>query len=211
MAGSRVLPVNHANGSVRDHLWQDLLSSRAPLVLAGFASISKIIELVAAAARKPDCGSVRVLLGTEPFATERVAFGSPSAAFTEEVRKYWIEQHGVSLLLSAKIVQTIQALDDGWFEVRFVPGRTRLHAKMYLGDEAATIGSSNFTDAGLTHQFEANVRYMRASDRDGYARVRQAAENYWSVGAPWYRRAAGPAERHAAVRLLAGGARPGVR
>ena len=180
-----LLSVNHANGSVRDHVWQDLVSSREPLVLAGFASITKIVELVAAAARKPDSGSVRVLLGTEPFATERVAFGSPSAAFTDEVRKFWIEQQGVSLLLSAKIVQTIQALDDGWFEVRFVPGRTRLHAKMYLGDQAATIGSSNFTDAGLSHQFEANVRYVRSSDRDGYARARQVAENYWSVGKPW--------------------------
>ena len=71
-----LLPVNHANGSVRDQVWQDLVSSRAPLVLAGFASITKIVELVAAASRKSNSGSVRVLLGTEPFTTERVAFGS---------------------------------------------------------------------------------------------------------------------------------------
>ena len=180
-----LLPVNHAGAHVRDHVWDDLVSSRTPLVLAGFASITKLIELVAAVTHKADHGSVRVLLGTEPFATERVAFGSPSAAFTEDVRSYWIEQHGVSLLLSAKIVQTIEALDQGWFEVRFVPGRTRLHAKIYVGDRATTIGSSNFTEAGLSTQFEANVRYTRSSERDGYDRVRKVAENYWSVGQPW--------------------------
>ncbi|WP_182113852.1 MULTISPECIES: SNF2-related protein [unclassified Actinotalea] len=178
-------PVNHAGAHVRDHVWSDLTDSRTPLVLAGFASIAHIVELVAATAHKPQPGQVRVLLGTEPFATERVAFGSASAAFTDEVRAYWIEQHGVSLLLSAKIVQTIEALDAGWFEVRFVPGRTRLHAKIYVGDKAATLGSSNFTDPGMRSQFEANVRFLRTADREGYEGVRQMAENYWSIGAPW--------------------------
>lgn len=178
-------PVNHAGAHVRDHVWCDLTTSRAPLVLAGFASIAQIIELVAAAAHKPDPGHVRVLLGTEPFATERIAFGSPAAAFTEEVRTFWIEQHGVSLLLSAKIVQTIEALDAGWFDVRFIPGRTRLHAKIYVGEDAATLGSSNFTSAGLQSQFEANVRFPRTGDRAGYDSVRQVAENYWSAGTSW--------------------------
>lgn len=182
---SRAFPVNHAGARVRDHVWTDLISSNSPLVLAGFASISKMIELVAAAAHKVDPGIVRVLLGTEPFGTDRVTFGSSSAAFTQEVRTYWIEEHGVSLLLSAKIVQTIKALDAGQFEVRFVPGRTRLHAKIYLGDRAVTVGSSNFTEAGLVTQFEANVRFEKQNDSDGYARARQAAENFWAVGESW--------------------------
>ena len=182
---SEAFPVNHAGAHVRDQVWRDLTDSRSPLVLAGFASIAHIVELVAAAAHKSEPGQVRVLLGTEPFSTERVAFGSPSAAFTDEVRAYWIERHGVSLLLSAKIVQAIEALDAGWFEVRFIPGRTRLHAKIYIGDNAATLGSSNFTDPGMRSQFEANVRFHRAAEREGYEKARQMAENYWSVGAPW--------------------------
>ena len=87
--------------------------------------------------------------------------------------------------MSAKIVQTIQALDAGWFQVRFMPGRTRLHAKVYVGDHAATVGSSNFTQAGLDTQFEANVRHVRSSDRKRYDATRRIAENYWSVGQPW--------------------------
>ncbi len=86
------------------------------------------------------------------------------------MRRYWIEEHGVSLLQSATIVRAIQALDDGWFDVRALPGRTRLHAKIYLGDDSATVGSSNFTDNGLRQQYEANVRFRRTTERGRYAR-----------------------------------------
>src|SRR3954447_15730716 len=165
-------PVNHGNARVRDHVWADLATSARPLVVAGFASIAKILELVAAAGSRTESGEVRVLLGSEPFASERIAFGSPSAAFSDEVRRYWLEERGVSLLLSAKVIQTIQALDAGWFKVRFVPGRTRMHAKIYVGDHAATLGSSNFTDAGLSTQFEANVRFERTQHPDGYRATR---------------------------------------
>lgn len=108
----------------RDQIWTDLTTSKTPWVLAGFASI-------------------------------------------------------------AKIVQTIEALDAGWFEARFVPGRTRLHAKIYVGDRAATVGSSDFTEAGLATQFEANVRAERVTDSRRYRQAKLAAENYWSVGLPW--------------------------
>src|SRR5690606_13430746 len=37
----------------------------------------------------------------------------------------------------------------------------RLHAKIYVGDQAVTVGSSSFTDSGLRNQLEANVRFQR--------------------------------------------------
>jgi superfamily II DNA or RNA helicase len=178
-------PVNHATTRVRGLVWEDLMASSRMLIVAGFASIAQLIELVAARTKGPEPGRVRVLLGTEPFSTDRVTFGSPSAVFTDEVRRYWIEQCGVSLRLSAKIVQTLTALDQGWFEVRFVPGRTRMHAKIYVGEFAATVGSSNFTEAGLVNQFEANARFERSGDPDRYADTARVAENYWQVGEPW--------------------------
>ncbi len=121
-------PVNHPGSRVRDTVWADLTRSTDPLVVAGFASIAKIIDLAHDVAQAQETPRLRVLLGTEPFTTERLAFGSADASFTEEVRRYWIEEHGVSLLQSATIVETIQALDDGWFDVRALPGRSRLHA-----------------------------------------------------------------------------------
>lgn len=177
-------PVNHPGSSVSSPVWGDLTSSEDPLVVAGFASIGKIIELTADVASRHSTPRLRVLLGTEPFSSQRVTFGSTDASFDDEVRRYWFEQ-GVSLLLSAKIVVAIQAIDDGWLEVHFLPGRTRLHAKIYLGDDAVTVGSSNFTDAGLSRQYEANVRFERADDKARYADARLVAENYWSVSRSW--------------------------
>jgi hypothetical protein len=123
-------PVNHARARVRGLVWEDLMASRDFLIVAGFASIAQLIELVGTRSNMPSPGQVRVLLGTEPFSTARVTFASPSAAFTDEVREHWIER-GVSLRLSAKIVQTLTALEQGWFEVRFVPGPNS-HARQDL-------------------------------------------------------------------------------
>ena len=39
-------PVNHARSSVRRVVWADLVGAQRPLVVAGFASIAQIIDLV---------------------------------------------------------------------------------------------------------------------------------------------------------------------
>ena len=176
-------PVNHAKGRVADTVWRDLLADGSALLVTGFASIAQIVEIVAA--RAGGQGFTRVLLGTEPFATSRVSFGSPAAAFTQQVHDYWTEQRGVSLRLSAKIVQAIHAVESGALDVRFVPGGTRLHAKIYSTGQAVTLGSSNFTDNGLRNQFEANARFSRENESDRYTEAVRVAENYWAVGDDW--------------------------
>ncbi len=178
-------PVNHAASRVRHQVWGDLIGSQDPLVIAGFSSIGELIDLAAAWAHRQHEGSLRVLMGSEPFATERSSFASAEAAFTEEVRKYWLEEHGISLRSSAKAVQAIELLDAGRLRVSFVHGRTRLHAKIYVGAAAGTVGSSNFTGAGLGDQIEANARFERATDPSRYDELVQVAENLWSVGASW--------------------------
>jgi hypothetical protein len=177
-------PVNHTGARVRGVLWRDLVCSASPLVIAGFSSIAELVDLIAAWDRQSAPGQARVLLGTEPFASARSSFASTEVTFTEEVRRYWLEE-GVSLRLSAKVLQVIKALDDSRLLVHFVGGPTRLHAKIYVGSDAATTGSSNFTSAGLSYQIEANSRFDRRSDARRYRDVLEMAENYWSVGRPW--------------------------
>jgi hypothetical protein len=180
-------PVNHTGARVRKQLWSDLVSSESPLIVAGFSSIAELVELIAAWDRESHGAhaKARVLLGTEPFASARSSFASAEVTFTDEVRKYWLEEEGVSLRLSAKVLRVLKVLDEGRLEVRFVDGHTRLHAKIYVGSDAATIGSSNFTHAGLGNQVEANTRFHRRSDLHRYRGLVQVAENYWSVGQPW--------------------------
>ena len=59
---------------------------------------------------------------------------------------------------------------------------TPLHAKIYLGDDGATIGSSNFTESGLRLQMEANARFSASQERVRYAELEQIAENLWTMG-----------------------------
>lgn len=179
-------PVNHAGARVRDIVLSDLVSSESPLMVAGFSSIASLVDLIADWVRQPHGAQAkaRVLLGTEPFASSRSSFASAEVTFTEEVRRYWLEE-GVSLRLSAKVLQVLKALDEERLVVRFVDGNTRLHAKIYVGSDAATVGSSNFTGAGLSTQIEANTRFERRTDEGRYRGLVRTAENLWSVGQPW--------------------------
>jgi superfamily II DNA or RNA helicase len=180
-------PVNHRGARVRAVVWSDLVSSESPLIVAGFSSIAELVDLVAAWDREPHGAQAKasVLLGTEPFTSARSSFASAEVTFTDEVRKYWLEEEGVSLRLSAKVLRVLKVLDEGRLEVRFVDGSTRLHAKIYVGSDAATTGSSNFTSAGLGNQIEANTRFQRCTDGRRYRDLVKLAENYWSVGQPW--------------------------
>lgn len=178
-------PVNHSGARVRQQVWGDLLGSVDPLAIAGFSSIGELIDLIAAWGNRQPSGTLRVLLGTEPFATERSNFATTEAAFTDEVRKYWLEEQGISLRSSAKVLQALDLLANGRLQIRFVHGQTRLHAKIYVGENAATVGSSNFTGAGLGNQIEGNARFELLDDAARYAELVQVAENLWSVGTEW--------------------------
>jgi phosphatidylserine/phosphatidylglycerophosphate/cardiolipin synthase-like enzyme len=92
------------------------------------------------------------------------------------VADYWLEQ-GISLHLSARVLVVLELLRSGRVEARLSadPGQP-VHAKMYLGDGAVTVGSSNFSRSGLERQIEANVRFVAASaDAGERARFEEGA------------------------------------
>jgi phosphatidylserine/phosphatidylglycerophosphate/cardiolipin synthase-like enzyme len=182
----RRFPVNHGRAHVRDVVAGDLKSSDAPLLIAGYSSIDALIELVAdwRHARGDRPGRVRLLLGSEPFPSQRTHFASAQEEFTDEVRGYWLER-SVSVRLSAKVIRALEELNTGSLQVKVIPGPTHLHAKVYVGDTAATVGSSNFTDHGLVRQLEANARFEKANEPTRYGELVMVAENLWSRGLAW--------------------------
>jgi hypothetical protein len=179
-------PVNHAQAHVRDVVRVDLECSDAPLLIAGYSAIASLVELVASwrQSRGSRVGSVRLLLGTEPFPSSRAYFGSAQEEFTQEIRDYWLER-SVSVRLSAKVIRVIQELDTGSLQVRTMPGPAPLHAKIYISDNAATVGSSNYTHNGMVRQLEANARFEKAGEKERYTELVSVAENLWSHGMPW--------------------------
>lgn len=182
-------PVNRASAKVRPVVWHDLLVSPRPTIVAGYASIAQVIDFVAQwSARHGKAGStdqVRVLFGTEPYPTSRRDFSSSTAGFTEEVKRYWLEERGISLHQSARIVEVLEAIDGGRLGARFLHGTSRLHAKIYIGERAATLGSSNFTAAGLSDQVEVNARFEAEHDRRRYDELVGIADNLWSAASDW--------------------------
>ena len=172
-------PLNVAGERVGAQVLADIKGSNRPLIVTGYASLDRLIDL---AAGVPSDGEVRVLLGSEPFPSRRTQFSVGGRSFPKEVENYWLER-GVSLLLSGKLVRCIERLKEGVITARYLASPSqRLHAKIYVGDEAATVGSSNFTHQGLGHQLEANVRFRKDKEAKRYRELRSIAENYWALG-----------------------------
>jgi hypothetical protein len=186
-------PINRSQVRVGDLILGELHRSVAPLVVAGFAGIATIVDAVDAWLANPSAqrrtgggvGVFRLVLGSEPFASTRQSFASPFESFDDEVRRYWLEERGLSIVLSAKLVRAIEALDAGRLDCRAVTGATRLHAKVVVTDSSVMIGSSNFTDAGLRSQIEANIRFDVTSSPDDAGAARLVGENYWHIATAW--------------------------
>ena len=111
---------------------------------------------------------IRLVFGAAPFTTVKHTFRSDRTEFSEDVRNYLIEDRGISLRSSAQVLQTIEAIKRGSATSRFIHVSQRLHAKVYVGDAAATIGSSNFTLFGLGLLHEANARFYATTEPDRY-------------------------------------------
>ena len=181
-------PINQDSSRVEDTVLADLRSSDSPLIVTGFATLDRLIDFVASA---DQCDRIRVVFGSEPFGSRQDTFSIKELDLPHEMKEYWLER-GISLLLSAKLLLCIERLKAGTLQPRYVARSTwRLHAKIYVGDDAATLGSSNFTDPGLRNQLEANVRFRRFDDakkpaqreeHQRYLETVQIAEQFWKLG-----------------------------
>ena len=172
-------PYNARKQNVGSVVMDDLCASSNPLIVTGYASLEKIIDFCAQIG--DSVSSVRLLLGSEPYETQRTEFRIDLTTFPDEVREYWL-QRSVSILLSGQLIQMIENLKSGRISARYIEStRNRLHAKIYVGERAVTIGSSNFSSNGLQHQLEANVRFT-AKEKRRFASATSLAINYWEKG-----------------------------
>lgn len=168
-------PLNLGPRHVQDTILKDLHQSPSPLLVVGYASLDRIIDFVAQAG---DQSRPRLLFGNEPFPSRRESFELRQVSFPKEVERYWLRR-GISLRLSAKLIQCLERLKSGHTRARYIGD---LHAKIYCGEEAASVGSSNFTQPGMQRQLEANTRFSKRQHKRRYEALVQIAENYWQMG-----------------------------
>lgn len=177
-------PTNSSSPNVGGIIGPDLATSRSPLLIAGYASLDRIVEWLADCHRRfinyrEHFGAIRLLLGNEPSPTGREEFRRHSQKPNQELVDYWLER-GISLYHSAQVLSALELLKHDFVWVR-TAGERPIHAKIYVGDAGVTIGSSNFTSSGLQHQVEANVRFTVA-DAQRWKEARGLAEQVWSEG-----------------------------
>lgn len=158
----------------------DLAQSLRPLLIVGYSSLDHLISFFAEIPET--CACVRVLFGSEPFPARSDDFAMKEYDYPAEVEEYWLSK-GISLLLSARVIHARELLKQGRLQARYLgSSRKRLHAKIYCGDDATILGSSNYTAPGLERQTEANVRFTAASDKRRHREARTIAENFWAQG-----------------------------
>jgi superfamily II DNA or RNA helicase len=163
-------PLNERGPCVGDFVRDDIAASDQYLVVTGFTSLNYLIEFFADLdddVRPP----VDFILGNEPDRYDRPQT-HPKVRLSEEIKSYWLER-GISIRLSSAVIKVIELIKAGELSFRIL---RRLHAKLFVGDNHAILGSSNFSRAGLQFQREANVRFERGTQR--YASTRRIAENY---------------------------------
>lgn len=172
-------PLNLDKSTVEQTVWKDLKYSLNPFLVVGFASLDRVIDFIAECREE---AQIRIIFGFELFQSRKDDFALRESSFSKEMEEYWLDR-GISLRLSAKLIECIEKLKSGKVLTRCMIGAThRLHAKIFVGDGAATVGSSNFTEPGLRYQLEANARFSLNKDNRRYRELKQIAENFWELG-----------------------------
>ncbi len=127
---------------VKEVLYNDIQNSENLLIVTGFTSLSNLVETFGTR-DYPKLKNVRIVIGFD--IDERVSKKLINYSLQSEIKEYWLRQ-GVSIKLCGPIINVIEKINRG--EIVFKT-KKRLHAKIYIGDEYAILGSSNFSKSGL--------------------------------------------------------------
>lgn len=163
--------------NVRSILSKDIQTSENFLIITGFTSLSNLVETFGTKDYEL-LKSTRIVIGFD--VDERVSRKLVHYSLQAEIKEYWLKQ-GVSIKLCGPILNIIEKVKNKEISFRV---KKRLHAKIYVGDEYAILGSSNFSKSGLTYQREANIRVGKNNDETEnlqYKAFKQLAENHFEL------------------------------
>ncbi len=169
-----IFPLNipDLNRKVGDILEQDLKNSGECTIITGFTSLARIVEWFGTD-KFQNLRSARILLGNDPILRKRAKY--PYSFMELDLKEYWLNKR-ISLYLGSSVLNIIDKLQSGRVTIRF---KDRAHAKIYVGDHHAILGSSNFSKSGLEQQLEANIR----ESKDGqYDSLKQLANLFYYEG-----------------------------
>lgn len=172
--------------AVQTIIYNDIKESKEFLILTGFTSLSNLIDFFGSE-EFDRLEKVRILIGFEPNIRGRKKY--PMGKLEKEIKEYWLKK-GLSVMLGGAVMNLIEKIKKDVVEFRYLD---RLHAKLYVGENFATLGSSNFSKNGLNTQDEANLRVCKEKEdeREQYDGIKLIAESYWEDSADYKQRIIG--------------------
>ena len=164
--------------SVREVIIKDVNQSGNYLIITGFTSLNHLVSFLADDVDWNKMQQIRILLGWEPKGKPRKKW-SP-AVVGKEVREYWLER-GLWIEQGGAVLKLTELLKNNKVEVRY---SRHQHAKIYIGNENAILGSANFSGQGIISQREANIHIFKNDSglHPDVENVRVIAENYYDEG-----------------------------
>ena len=167
------LPHNYGRYTVDEVLSTDLKYEKEPFIVTGYTSLLRVVKLIASLTENQD---LRLLIGNDPFPIANAPMSLAPVTFPEEVQKYWLDKR-ISLLQYPEVFLALEKIRMGQVDAAYleIPGRM-MHAKMIVTNDVVMLGSSNFSEAGLRRNIEANVRFKREEEPQRYREVSEYAE-----------------------------------
>lgn len=174
---SAKIDVQATRRTVSQEILKDVYSSGTYLILTGYTSLEFIIDTFYNLKETDNPKEITIVLGNEPDRKpSRKVWGKVS--LETEIKEYWLAT-GYSILKSSRIIRIIELVKNGKIKFKIL---NNFHAKIYLGDNHAVLGSSNFSLSGMTFQQEANIRVARNSssklEQELYQNISLTANNY---------------------------------
>ncbi len=188
------VPVNWPPQKLSAGTWfrEDLAASSRYSIITGFTSLNELVKVFGSeTVVQPPLTELRVMLGFEQMPKQRKKWPS-RVPLADEIRDYWLRE-GISIADGGALLHVVKLLREpaSWLQMRLLEG---LHAKVYVGDTHAMLGSSNFSQSGLKTQIEANLRFAAADNnpelKARYGYLKCLADNFWEEGEPYNARAA---------------------
>lgn len=171
----------HPHHRVEDVVSADLARSERVTIITGYTSLAYLLDYLGDIEDSPV--HVRVAFGVEPALEGVDGLERRSAGITiaDAMRDYWLGR-GISVLSCRSVLRTLGLLQNGRLTVRVSPRRrTRIHAKIFISDGAATLGSSNFSRGGMRELTEVNARFQPEQEPERYAETVAFAERTWAL------------------------------
>lgn len=152
----------------------DIEAASDVLIITGYTSLEYLLEFFKEVKKLQNINS-RILLGYEPIRRSNRKKYSIDELNTE-IKDYWLDQ-GFSIFNSGGVIRLIELIKKGQVNFRF---SDKLHAKIYVTNKSAMLGSSNLSYYGLVKNKEANYRALEPSVE--YFDIARIADNFYSVG-----------------------------